>query len=193
HATVDVRGVPVEIVDTAGLRETEDAVERIGVERAREAGETADAVLYVFDAALGWSGEDAGSVAALDGTPVVTIANKIDRLRDRAPSGPPGAKPLSGISPDAGVKLAEILGETVARDVSTDSASETLSSARQRDLVERARAAGESALAGLSRGDAPEYAATHLDDALDALADLAGETTSEDVLRAIFATFCIGK
>src|SRR5262249_3567371 len=111
HATVDVRGVPVEIVDTAGLRETEGAVERIGGERAREAGETADAVLYVFDAALGWSGEDAGSVAALDGTPVVTIANKIDRLRDRAPSGPPGAKPLSGISPDAGVKLAEILGE----------------------------------------------------------------------------------
>jgi tRNA modification GTPase len=190
---VDVRGVPVEIVDTAGLRETEDAVERIGVERAREAGETADAVLYVFDAAVGWSPEDEAAVAALQGTPVVTIANKIDKLSGRAHTGPGEVQALSGIAPGAGARLADILAETVARDVSTDSSSETLSSARQRDLVERARAAGSDTLAALARGDSPEYAATHLDAALDALADLAGETTPDDVLQQIFATFCIGK
>jgi len=194
HATVDVGGVPVEIVDTAGLRESGDAVERIGVERARDAGRAADLVLYVFDAAQGWNGEDADALAGLDGRPFVVIANKIDKLAGKIPAGTPAAaRPFSGISHDAGKKLARILAESVARDISTESASEILSSLRERDLVERARAATSDALEALARGDSPEYAATHLDAALDALADLAGETTSEDVLRQIFSTFCIGK
>lgn len=194
HAAVDVGGVPVEIVDTAGLRESRDAVEKIGVERARQAGRAADLVLYVFDAAQGWSGEDADALAGLDGRPVVVIANKIDKLGGRVPAeAPDGAHALSGISPDAGENLARILADSVSCDLSTDSASEILSSLRERDLVERARAATTDALDALDRGDSPEYVATHLDAALDALADLAGETTSEDVLRQIFSTFCIGK
>ena len=193
HATVDVRGVPVEIVDTAGLRETDETVEKIGVERAREAGRSADAVLYVFDAGAGWTAADACAVASLDGKPIAVIANKIDTVSGARRGEPPAARPLSGISPSAGETLGEILADTVARDVSTDSSSETLSSLRQRDLVDRARAATDEALASLHRGDSPEYAATHVDAALDSLADVAGETTSEDVLRAIFSTFCIGK
>jgi tRNA modification GTPase len=194
HATADVRGIPVELVDTAGLRETEDTVERIGVLRAWEAGEASDLVLYVFDAAVGWSQEDAAALARFDGAPALIIANKIDRLSGRPLAGaPPGATPLSAISPEAGKKLHELLEERLARDVSTDAASEVLASVRQRDLVERARAAAAETLTALSRGESPEYAATHLDAAIDALADVAGETTAEDVLRRIFATFCIGK
>jgi tRNA modification GTPase len=68
-----------------------------------------------------------------------------------------------------------------------------LASVRQRDLVERARAAADQTLAALDGGVSPEYAATHVDSALAALADLFGETTSEDVLQRIFSTFCIGK
>jgi tRNA modification GTPase len=193
HATVDVRGVPVELVDTAGLRETEDTVEKIGVERAREAALASDAVIYVFDARAGWSREDSAAVASLDGKPATVIANKIDTLPEPWAGTPIGARPLSGIASSAGEALGQVLADMVARDVSTDSSSETLSSLRQRDLVERARTATADALASLRRGDSPEYAATHLDAALDALADIAGETTSEDVLRTIFSTFCIGK
>ena len=100
---------------------------------------------------------------------------------------------LSGLSPDAGSRLHELLSRTLAGGVSTDLASEVLATLRQRDLVLRARAAAAETLASLARGESPEYAATHLDAALDALADLAGETTAEDVLRQIFSTFCIGK
>ena len=122
------------------------------------------------------------------------VANKIDRLAGaRCAGAPPGATPLCGISPEAGAKLRELLEERLARDVSTDAASEVLASVRQRDLVERARAAAAETLTALSRGESPEYAATHLDAALDALADVVGETTAEDVLRRIFSTFCIGK
>src|SRR5437867_10788403 len=194
HATVDVRGVPVELVDTAGLRESDDEVERIGVSRARDAGQTADVVLYVFDAALGWNAEDDAARAGVEGRPVVVIANKIDKLAGEIPAqAPAGAHPLSGIAGDAGRRLARILADVVARDVATDSASEILSSLRQRDLVERARSAAAESLEALARGEAPEYVATHLDAALDALADLAGDTTPYDILRSIFSTFCIGK
>ncbi len=199
EATMDVRGIPVELVDTAGLRVTEDAVERIGVERARDEGERAAAILYVFDASEGWSDEDRAALAALDGKPIVVVANKIDRLAAAGEKGstadgtPPGALSLCGLAPDAGPKLRQLLERTVASDVASESASEILGSLRQRDLVERARAAADEALEALARGVSPEYAATHVDSALAALADVFGETTSEDVLERIFSTFCIGK
>ncbi len=196
EATIDVRGVPVDLVDTAGLRETDDRVERIGVERAREEGERAAAILYVYDASEGWSEPDRAAVAAFDGRPVAIVANKIDRLEEAGPSAPssdPAALALCGLAPEAGASLRLLLERTVAAGVTSDAASEVLASVRQRDLVERARAAADEALLALDRGISPEYAATHVDSALAALADVFGETTSEDVLQRIFSTFCIGK
>jgi tRNA modification GTPase len=75
----------------------------------------------------------------------------------------------------------------------SDAASEVLASVRQRDLVARAATHAGEAIDALGRGVSPEYAATHVDAALAALADVLGETTSEDVLERIFSTFCIGK
>ncbi|HYR45843.1 MAG TPA: GTPase, partial [Thermoanaerobaculia bacterium] len=192
HETLDIRGIPVELVDTAGLRQTEDAVERIGVDRAREAARSADMVLYVFDAGLGWTEEDGGALSALNGAVCAIVANKID-LAAEASGGPEGAVPLCAIAAGAGGQLRALLEDALTQDLTTEAASEVLSSLRQRDLVARARQAAGQAVDALSRGESPEYAATHLDAALDALADLAGETTPEDVLERIFSTFCIGK
>ena len=95
--------MPVDLVDTAGLRETDDVVERIGVERAREEGERADAVLYVFDASVGFSAEDAATLASLDGKPRILVANKSDRAAEDSPVE--GAVRLCGLAPDAGERL----------------------------------------------------------------------------------------
>jgi tRNA modification GTPase len=225
EATLDVRGIPVELVDTAGLREAREEVERIGVARARDEGGRAAAILYVYDASAGWTDEDRNVLESLNGKPVAIVANKIDRIAktgDRARAGEwtaAGADPFGicpredwtaagagpfgtcprdflavcGLSPDAGPKLRELLERTVGSDLASDAASEVLGSVRQRDLVTRAGAAAADALDALARGDSPEYAATHVDAALAALADVFGETTSEDVLARIFSTFCIGK
>ena len=197
EATIDVCGIPVELVDTAGLRHTEDRVERIGVERAREEGERAAAILYVYDASEGWTDADRTAMAAFDGRPVAVVANKVDLLAGTARIAPsssdPAALALCGLAPDAGARLRSLLERTIAAGVTSDSASEVLASVRQRDLVERARAAADQALQALDRGVSPEYAATHVDSGLAALADVFGETTSEDVLQRIFSTFCIGK
>ena len=123
----------------------------------------------------------------------VLVANKADRLSSAPPPIPEGATLLCGIAPDAGAAVRTLITEAVAAGVTTDGSSEMLGSLRQADLVERARRAVCDAMAALDRSVSPEYVATHCHAALDALADLIGETTSEDVLERLFATFCIGK
>jgi tRNA modification GTPase len=193
EAELDLGGVPVTLVDTAGLRETGDVVETIGVERAREEARRADVVVYVFEAAegLGAGGEEALSLAA-DAARVL-VANKADWLAGPPPSLPEGAALLCGIAPDAGEVIRGLIARAVGSGVATDGSSEMLGSMRQGDLVLRARGATSDALAALEHGVSPEYATTHCHAALDALADLVGETTPDDVLTTLFSTFCIGK
>ena len=181
------------LVDTAGLRETRDVVEAIGVERARAEGERADAVLYVFDASAGFSAEDEQALALAGDRPRILVANKSDRVAGRSAGLPIGAALVCGLSPEAGEFLRERLCGAIAAGVATDATSEMLGTLRQADLVGRARAAVAQTLAALSDGVSPEYAAAHCHAALDALADLVGETTPEDVLARLFATFCVGK
>jgi tRNA modification GTPase len=183
----------VTIVDTAGLRATQDPVESIGVARAREEALRADAILYVFDAAAGLGEEDRAALAsfAADDKPVLLVANKVDTAPGFALQE--GATPLCGVAPEAADKLHGLLAERLFPGLSLEAADEVLGNARQRDLVQRARRAVADACEALRRGDSPEYAAAHLDLALAALADVFGETTAEDVLQRIFATFCIGK
>ncbi len=128
----------------------------------------------------------------MNGAVCAIVANKID-LAAGASGGPEGAVALCGVAAGAGGQLRALLEGALTRDLTTEAASEVLSSLRQRDLVARARQAAGEAVDALARGESPEYAATHLATALDALADLAGETTPEDVLERIFSTFCIGK
>ena len=193
EATIDLGGVPVTLVDTAGLRDTRDVVESLGVGRARVEAERADAIVYVFDAAQGLGAGDERELAGAGTALRILVANKADHRPSDAAPLPPGANLLCGLNPDAGPKLREILAEAIAAGVSTDATSEVLGSIRQRDLVLRARSAAEAAIESLDEGASPEYAAAHCAEALDALADVVGETTAEDVLARLFETFCVGK
>jgi len=194
EATIDVTGIPVTVVDTAGLRPTEDPVERIGVERARAEAEKADAILYVLDAAQGVAVADQEALEAMSGKRVLRVANKIDRAAPaQIAAAGDVALALCGLAPDAGERLRALLAREIGSRVDTESSCEVLSSLRQRDLAERARAAAARAHESLGQGESPEYAASHVHEAIDAMADLFGETTAEDVLQRIFATFCIGK
>ena len=195
EAGIDVEGIPVTLVDTAGLRETKDVVERLGVERARQEGSIADVVLYVLEAAAGMTDEDHKAIASAGARRVLRVANKIDRAtaEQTAAAEDAGAMAICGLAPDAGEKLRGPLAREITAGLDMKASDEVLASLRQRDLVERSRAAAAEGLATLSRGDSPEYAAAQVHDALDAMADLFGETTAEDVLERIFSAFCVGK
>jgi tRNA modification GTPase len=198
EALLDVGGVPVTLVDTAGLRASEDPVERIGVARALGEAERADALVYVYDASAGLSEADATRLAEIDAVaherkPRLLIANKADRRDAGAAKLPEQARLFCGLAPDAGERFRKLLSTMVADSIRGEEVSEVLGTLRQKNLVEAARRAAQETIAALHEGVSPEYAATHCHAALDALADLVGETTSEDVLARLFASFCIGK
>ncbi len=173
---LDIDGLAVTVLDTAGLRETEDEVERLGVGRARARAEGAD--LRVFLVAPG-AGPEAGIWQP--GDLVVTAK------ADRTGAGPGAVSGLTG----AGVSelLAAIGAALSARTVSAA----TLTRARHRQAVLRGLEALKTAEAGLRRGEEVELVAEDLRAALRALDALVGRVDVEHILDVVFAEFCIGK
>ena len=191
HLTLD--GLPVTVVDTAGLRDTTDPIEREGVRRARLEVARADRLLWVADAREPLSDAIAAARAAQDGEGAFTVvANKID-LVPRAPAvvteaGVPVvyASALTG----AGIPL---LVEHLKELAGLRAESAGSLSARRRHIVALERTREHLVAAQPELTAALELAAEHLRQAQAPLSELTGELTSDDLLGEIFATFCIGK
>ncbi|MEW6219938.1 MAG: tRNA uridine-5-carboxymethylaminomethyl(34) synthesis GTPase MnmE [Thermodesulfobacteriota bacterium] len=195
-----IRGLPVRLVDTAGIREPSEAIEAMGVERARQRMAAADLVLLVVDASTPLTAGDREIFAQASGKPLLLVANKADlpaalTEADLAAAFP--AVPRAVISAQTGQGLAE-LEEALFR-LATGSTTEldpTLMVApnlRHKAALAGALEAVAAARAGLTHGLAPDLLAIDLASALANLADLTGETTPDDILDRIFAQFCIGK
>jgi tRNA modification GTPase len=198
---ITLAGVPVRITDTAGLHDTHDAVERIGVKIARDAVQNADFVLLVVDAAA--AGPEDEALAAELGPeelgpvsrPVWVAWNKIDLAPAAAP--PEWVGRLSGCTPvsattGAGLDdLEKALGTLLLGPAPIAPEHGLISRAHQRDSLRRAAASITRLLENFDAS--PEFLAADLREALDALAEITGETTPEDILATIFSSFCIGK
>lgn len=192
HLTI--HGVPVEILDTAGIRETDDAIEAIGVERAQQASREADLVLYVIDASRGASAEDEAQLAALGGKAVLLVANKSDLA-------PEAALPAGYTSVRTCAKMAEgiaALEDAIAGCILSDARVGTgdavvVSNARHIALLERCKGDLESFLDGLEMGMSKDILVIDLQNAWENLGLITGDTASEDLIDTIFSKFCLGK
>lgn len=173
EARVILGGVPVTLVDTAGLRETADEIEAEGVRRAKARAEAADMVVAVFEAGQ----ETVPSHGIL-------VANKID-LGGGVPAGAFGVSALSG---EGLPKLRERLANE-ARALTENAGPPPLTQARHRAALQEAAAR----LAGAQVADLPELRAEDLRLALRALGRITGSVGVEDILDTLFARFCIGK
>jgi tRNA modification GTPase len=185
--------MPVRVVDTAGLREAADRVEQEGIRRAREAMARADLVLLVED---GGATAAATSSAGLPANiPVLRVRNKTDLLG--LPAGPEtapdGAERLR-LSARTGEGI-ELLRERLRSFAGYGAGEGGSLAARRRHLeaLDRATAATSRAVALSRSGHAPELAAEELRLAQDALGEITGRVTTEDLLGRIFSDFCIGK
>ena len=191
---VQIGGVRVLLTDTAGLRETGDAVERIGVERAKKALSEADVRALVLDGASPLTEEDKAALFGL--APQLIILSKGDLapvLTADEVRAAFGDVPMVTVCATRGEGM-EALRDALTAFVPADGAeSSALSQARHVEEARRACAALSDAVAALSDGMPLDVAAVDLSAALDALGEITGETMSERVIDEVFAKFCVGK
>lgn len=196
-------GIPVELTDTAGLRDASEEAEAMGVEKSREALADADVVLLVLDASAPMCGEERALIASLDGRRALLIRNKCDlcgeqegREPHRESAGEGEWAPLclrtSALSGEGIQALREALVQMV-RQPGGESESGFLTNLRQFEAVSAAVASLDAARQA-AEGKVPhEMLLLDLYSALRQLDGLTGETTADDILSRIFSTFCIGK
>jgi tRNA modification GTPase len=191
---VSLEGVPVELIDTAGLRESADEAESLGIAKSREAMAEADVVLLVLDATAPFHEEDEAAVAALGRRAFVIVINKSDLVR-AAHLSKQNSYPILETSALTGAGVPELRRAILSRLINEAPNAEIalLTNLRQQQAV-------SAALAPLNRGRQAvvaivphEMILLDLYEALHALDALTGTTTNDDILNLIFSKFCIGK
>jgi tRNA modification GTPase len=184
-------GVPLTLLDTAGIRPSDDPVERLGIARSREALASADVVLLLYDLAEGWTAADAELRALVpDGVPVLVVGNKAD-LGAPAPAPPPAELAISARTGAGEAELTRLLlqrcGAAGAEGL------QVALNTRQRDLAAAAAAALGRSLEAAAQGLPWDFWTIDLRDAVRRLGEITGAEVSEAVLDRVFSRFCIGK
>jgi tRNA modification GTPase len=183
--TANIRGIPIVFVDTAGLRESEDTIEQEGIRRSRETLEKAELILHVLDQSA-----PNDSVPIQSTKPVVTILNKTDL---------PHAFELPGgieISCATGTGLEQLkdrIEDLIWSGRASTDTSDVMINSRHEQALQSASRGISNTIESLEKGHSIELAAMDLRLAVNAIGEIVGKTTTEDLLDAIFSQFCIGK
>lgn len=196
---LDIKGIPVRIIDTAGIRKGADNIEEIGIKRARQKLESADLVLLLVDVATGIKQGDIELFKLAGDRKILLVLNKIDILPDFNPEEwaavfpdipiiPVSAKTLAGLP-----HLEQGIFAAVSQGAGWDPGHGSVPNVRQRANLAKTLEVAIKFKKGLTAGLPPDLLAIELQDGLDFLGEIVGETTTDDILDKIFKQFCLGK
>ena len=191
-----VGGVLLRLIDTAGIRETADQVERIGVARSRAAVEQASLLLVLVDGSCPLGAEDREILALArdSGKPWILVLTKKDLAGEAAPVPAEKAEAVVSLSARTGEGLEALEQAVAARFPAGETpAGQVLTNARQAEAMGRAAAAIAGARSALDLGFTPDAILTDVESAMNALGELTGRTAREDMVSRIFQRFCVGK
>jgi len=187
---VSLEGIPVQLIDTAGLRDSTDEAESIGIAKSREAMAEADIVLIVLDATAPPDPEDNATIHALQDRPNLIIINKIDL--SPTPQHPNSALKTSAVTGSGIPELRQAILSILTKQAPTQETA-LLTNLRQQQAVTASLTALQRAKQGVAATIPHEMILLDLYEALHGLDALTGTTTSDDILNLIFSKFCIGK
>ena len=187
--SVSLGGIPIQLIDTAGLRESVDEAESIGIQKSREALAEADIVLVVLDATTGPTHEESALIDSLEGRRAIKVRNKIDLAPNRLIED---EIPVSAIT---GQGVPELRSHMLAlvHATSGEEQSGMITNLRQYQAVSAAIASLDAGIVSIENRVPHEMLLLDLYGALRDLDALTGQTTADDILNQIFSTFCIGK
>lgn len=196
---INVRGIPVYLTDTAGIRETSDKVEMMGIERSREAFSSADLIIMVLDGSDDISGEDREIMDDIRGMNSLILINKTDlgsriKASDIEDTYPADRIIETSLISGKGVEEVEDAiermvfgGELVQKE------SLMVSNVRHIELLEKSRDSLRSAMKMTERKEALDFIEIDVRDAYERLGEITGDTVSEDIINEVFSRFCLGK
>ena len=190
-----IRGIAVVFIDTAGLQDSDDAIEQEGIRRSRESLGQADLILHVIDASEPITSDDQACLADFDGKPRILVLNKSD-LPNRIGQAESKGSPMVSVSCLNGQGI-EPLKESIRNQVwdgeITSEMLEVMINSRHQEALRRASESLRTALEQLRAGTPLDLVAVDLRIGTNAVGEIVGQTTTEDLLDSIFSTFCIGK
>lgn len=193
-----VGGIPIQVLDTAGIRAATDRVERLGVERSRQAAQSADLVLLTIDAQAGWTAADQEIYQQVNPRPLILVINKIDLVEApfRVPPYPSTISHtvLTAAAQNRGIDQLEQTILTAIQQENLQAANLDFAiNQRQAAALTRARAALEQVQQTIADQLPLDFWTIDLRSAIQALGEITGEEVTESVLDQIFSRFCIGK
>ena len=196
--TVDLEGIPMQLVDTAGIRKARNPVERLGVRKSLDYVGASDLTLFVVDRSRDFSTEDARIWTELKDTLYLLVVNKIDleavvRIPSELESGARSRSDVSALTGQGLDTLRGAIREAVAPDSDWERERVVITDVRHKECLQRARQRLGAGMDAYRDGLSEEFPLYHLRGALTELDGVTGETTVEDLLGRIFSSFCIGK
>lgn len=184
--------IPLVLYDTAGLHETDDTVERVGIRRAEECIDSAQLVLAVFDGSEDLTDADRALIKMLADKTAIAVVNKSDLESKNNDYSPLRAVTVSAKTGDGRAELEKAIAEvTGAAYLDPDSA--VLATERQHDCAVSALNSLKEAISTIEKGFTLDAAGVYIDDAVDHILSLTGERVSDKVAEDVFSRFCIGK
>ncbi len=192
--TVKVGGVKLRLIDTAGIRQTDDRIEAMGVERSRRAVENADMVIFVCDGSNELTDEDLAIIELCEEHKnAVALINKTDLGSRVAPSDLPFmyVVEICAATGEGLEQFADVVEMLFENETPCDGS--ILTNARQRDAIRRAYDAMNRAIHALGLGLTPDAVLTDVEEAMYAMGEVTGATVREDITNRIFERFCVGK
>ncbi len=196
---ININGIPVRIVDTAGIRETDDIIEKIGVDRTKEAINQADLVLFMTDASCSIDHQDMEILSLLESKKKIVIVNKIDLVDDSKIKNIEqefnGFKiKETSIRNEVGIEEIENeITELFCDNQISENNEYLVTNVRHKDLIDKAIESLKEALIAYDSGMPLDMMTIDIKASLDYLGQITGDCTSEDILNEIFSKFCIGK
>jgi tRNA modification GTPase len=198
EAQLQLQGILVRLIDTAGIRKTENPIEQIGIEKAEQYLEEADLILFILDSSKPLSDEDRLIQQKVKGRQVLLIINKTDlpqqlKQEDLQDFHADNVIHLSLLTKAGFVQLEKMIMEKVGLGQLVVDDRPLLSRVRHKQALTLALEALKSFSAGLRAGTSEDLLAVDLRSCLEAVGEITGKKVSDEVLHGIFAQFCIGK
>jgi len=191
---IRLNGLNVRVVDTAGIRDATEGIEQEGIRRTKQAMSEADLVLFVLDASAGITEEEHALATELPPTKTIAVWNKIDLESNELPAiAIPHTAKISAKEKWGFEDLHSKIDEVVWEEGPPTREEIVITSLRHKEALSSAIRFCDAVIQGLRSGDSPEFVAMEMRDCLKHLGVIIGTNITEDILSAIFSTFCVGK